>query len=654
MGYLNFDKNQLVNLSYSLNKEFLRTNKNGAYASSSIIACNTRKYHGLLVCPQTAIDDELHVLLSSIDVSIIEQGTQFNLGVHRYPNDVYQPKGHKYIESLNIKPPVEIIYSVGNNRFSVQTVFSKKADRIYLKYTLLDAKSEIAVQLKPFLAFRQRHSLSKANIFANKKYKKINYGVSYNLYQGYTDLNIQLNTSKYDYIHSPDWYYNIEYLQEKERGYDAYEDLLVPGFIELKMEKGDSVILAAGTKEISANYINRSFNDELKKFSDYNDFKSSLENAASSFIQKRNSDTEIIAGYHWFGKWGRDTLISLPGLCLSRNRVSQFKSIVNNLLKDSRDEIIPNLGSGENANYNSVDASLWLFWALQKFISKTDDYTYLKRNYYKKLKKIIENYSSGKFDYIQMHENGLLWAEKKGFALTWMDAIVNGVPVTQRAGYAVEINALWYNALKFTLELAEKFDDIEFLNNWKNIIEKIPQNFKSVFWSKEKGYLADVVYHDSKDWSVRPNMLFAASLPYNAISDKIRHLILQKIEKELLTERGLRTLSPKNPDYQGEYVGNQELRDSSYHQGTVWPWLMGHFVEAYLDIYGKSGLKKMEWHIERFEDVLIEHGVGYISEIYDGDPPHAARGTIAQAWSVAEVLRANKLIEDMNKNNKGL
>jgi predicted glycogen debranching enzyme len=415
------------------------------------------------------------------------------------------------------------------------------------------------------------------------------------------------------------------------------------------MKKSESVILSAGTEAVLSSNITKAYNKQLRKFNPLSDFKSTLENAADHFIRKHNGKYEIVAGLPWFGRWGRDTFISLPGLCLSRNQIQLFKSILNSFIRDSKKDKFPNLGYGDEADYKSVDTSLWFFWTLQKFIDKTDDFDYLHKHYYKKMKSILNSYRSGGFDGVELKDNALIWIEKNGKALTWMDAVVDGVAVSPRYGFVVEINALWYNAIKFSLEIAQKFNDEKFINEWTEIADKIPAEFKATFWSKHKGYLADYVYNDFQDWSVRPNMLFAASLKYSPVSEKIQQLILQAIKMDLLTIRGLRTLSPQNPDYKGECFGNQVTRDSEYHQGTIWPWLLGHYVEANLKIFGENAVSNLEWHLEHFEDVLMEHGIGTISEIYDGNPPHAARGTISQAWSVAEILRSLELIESFNK-----
>lgn len=360
-----------------------------------------------------------------------------------------------------------------------------------------------------------------------------------------------------------------------------------------------------------------------------------------------------MAGFPWFGRWGRDTFISLPGLTLPNGKEKQCKAVLDTMSAELNGPLFPNIGSKHEASYNSIDAPLWYFWSVQQYAMQTKNYSQVWKSYGKKLKMILEGLRKGTDYNIKMHDNGLIEGGQVGYALTWMDALSNGKPVTPRMGMPVEINALGYNAIMFTLELAKKFEDHDFIQDWQPIADQFPIVFEQAFWNSDKGYLADYVNGDYKSWDVRPNMVFATSLPYSPLSLDKRQSIIHTIEVELLTSRGLRTLSPKNKAYEGHYEGDQPTRDKQYHQGTIWPWLLGHFVEGYLKIYGKSGLRKMEWHMEQFEDVMLEHGIGSISEIYDGDPPHKARGAISQAWSVSEILRSIQLIEKV-KNGENL
>ena len=644
MSYINFDKTQLVNLEYSLDKELLRSNRLGSYSSTTIIGCNTRKYHGLLISPQPNIDEEKHVLLSSLDLTVIQRDAEFNLGIHKYPGGKFLPKGHKYIRDFVSEPIPKITYRVGGVVLTMERLFSQISDRMLIKFTLLDAHSPTILRFIPFLAFRNHHKLSKANVFVEKKYEKVENGIKTRMYAGYSNLFMQFS-KEVQYVHVPDWYYNIEYQKEKDRGYDFQEDLYVPGFFELPIKKGESVIFSAGLNEIKPQTLNRIYANEIKRRIPRDSFINCLRNSAQQFVQKKGKNTEIIAGFPWFGSWGRDTFISLPGLTLETDNPKICKSVIDTMLKYLNGSLFPNIIVGNKGSYNSVDASLWFFWTLQKYSEHTKSKDKIWKEYGKKMMIILDGYRKGTLHNIKMLDNGLIYAGEKGKALTWMDAISDGKAVTPRIGIPVEINALWYNAIMFSIEIAMLADANGFVEKWKPIAEKINKSFTLTFWNKEKGYLADYVDGDFKDWSVRPNQIFAASLPYSPISEEVSQSILDIVENELLTTRGIRTLSPKNPDYQGTYFGDQATRDKQYHQGTVWPWLFGHFVEAYLKIYGKAGVKKMEWYYEKFEDTIKEHGIGTISEVYDGNPPHKPGGAISQAWSVAELLRVDGLLK---------
>jgi predicted glycogen debranching enzyme len=597
-----------------------------------------------LVTPQPAIDNELHVLLSTLDPTIIQHDAAFNLGIHRYPNGVYSPRGHKYVRELDLEPSPSITYRVGGVVLKVEALFSSDADRIMLRYSLLDCHSPTLIQLKPYLAFRSRHELSKANEFANTKFETAENGVSFKMYQGYTPLYIQSNLAM-EYIHSPNWYFNIEYLEEQKRGFDFQEDLMVPGYFEFELKKGQSIIVAAGTTEASVKTLTRNFNGELKKRTSRDSFKNCLKNSAEQFIEKRNNKTQIVAGFPWYGRWGRDTFVSLPGLTLALGKTAIFKEVINSMLSEMSGPLFPNLGTKNTTSYNSVDAPLWFFWAMQQYEKYGGSRTEIWKNWGPQLKSILRNYRSGTQFNIIMEDNGLIYSGEVGKALTWMDAISAGKPVTPRIGYAVEINALGYNALCYMLELAKEFKDMDFVNEFQSIADGFPKVFMNTFWNDKYAYLADYVNGDYKDWAIRPNMIFAVSLPYSPLSKEYMKAVLHIVERELLTVRGLRTLSPNHSEYEGVYEGNQIQRDKQYHQGTVWPWLMGAFVDAYLKVNGRSGLRKMQWHIEQFEDVMNEHGIGSISEIYDGNPPHQARGAISQAWSVGEIIRAMDVID---------
>jgi len=645
MDYIKFDKSELVNLEYSLNREMLRSNRAGSYASTTIIGCNTRKYHGLLVTHQPQLDGGMHVLLSQLDETIIQHDQEFNLAIHKYKGEKYSPKGHKYVTDFSIDTNLRITYGVGGVVLTKEMLFAGNSDSIIIKYTLMEAHSPTLIRFRPFLAYRNIHALSKANNYVERKYDAIPHGIKVRMYLGYPYLHLQFSKEN-EYIHAPDWYFDFDYMREKARGYESLEDLYTPGYFELPVKVGESVYFMASLEEEDPKSIARMYALELKKRINRDSFEACLKNAAEQFIVKRGKKYEIIAGFHWFGRVTRDTFISLPGLTLLQGDFKIFKAILENSLSEMKGPLFPNSGTGLKLEYNSVDASLWLFWTLQQYIKYSGDKTVWK-HYGSYLKLILNSFREGAPYNIHMLDNGLLYAGETGSAVTWMDAVVDGKPVSPRTGLAVEVNALWYNAIRFAIELAGNAGEKDFVNEWRPVADQIPDAFVETFWYEEKNYLYDYVHGNFRDKSVRPNQIFAASLPYSPLNDDQCKGLLDCVRSELLTPRGLRTLAPKNPEYKPEYTGDQSSRDLAYHQGSVFPWLFGHFAEAWLKLYEQGGVAFITKIYSGFEEVVMEHGIGTISELYDGDPPYRPSGAISQAWSVSELLRVSYMLEEM-------
>ena len=646
MSYIQFDKNKLINLEYSLGKEIIRSNRAGSYACTTIIGCNTRKYHGLLICPVDQLDGEKHLLISSLDETIIEMGKEFNLGIHKYEGDNYVPRGHKYVRDFEAETVAKTTFRVGNVLLIKESLLVEREQQILIRYTLEDTQVPVRLRFRPFLAFRNHHSLSKANLYVNTKVRHVRNGVMSRLYEGYPCLYMQFS-KKPEFVHVPDWYYNIEFMKELERGYDYREDLFVPGYFEFPMKKGETVIFSASTKEATPATLKRKYEKELSKRIPRTGYYNCLANSAQQFIVRKNKNTEIIAGFPWFGTWGRDTFIALPGLTIAIKDPASFIAVMDTMVKRLKDGLFPNVGTEKDPAYNSVDASLWFIWALQQLADYDPEYN-IWGKYGKYIKNILKYYRRGTLYNIKMLDNGLIFAGVEGKALTWMDAIVNNIAVTPRIGSPVEVNALWYNNVRFSLELAEKAGDINFIHEWKELPEMIGSSFIRAFWDESAGHLADYVDGDFKDLSVRPNQVIAIVLKYGPLATEMKKSILDVVENELLTPRGLRTLSPKNPQYKGVYEGNQEQRDLAYHQGTAWPWLLEHFCKAYLDIHKQTGLSLVKKIYEGFEEEMSERGIGSVSEVYDGDPPHQGKGTISQAWSVSALLRIRRMIKSFN------
>lgn len=648
MAYLKFNKDELVNLEYSLKREVLATNRAGGYMSSTIIGCNTRKYHGLLIVPIEEFGGVNHVLLSSLDETIIQHGQEFNLSIHKYPGN-YEPRGHKYIVDFEYEPVFTLIYRVGGVKLKKEMVLVHNEGQVLIRYTLLDAHSDTILRLKPFLAYRNIHALSKANMMANTKYQPLENGIRSKLYNGFPSLNMQIN-KKNEFIAVPDWYYNIEYTEEQNRGYEYQEDLFVPGYFEFPIKKGESVIFSASIEEASPSRLKTKFQKLVDERAPRNSFENCLKYSASQFIVRRGKDTEIVAGYPWFGRWGRDTFIALPGLTLSASGdIKTCKEVLDTMIRQINNGLFPNIGKDKDAAYNSVDAPMWFFKAVQEYGDVLKDDASVWKNYGAKMKSVLKAFRDGVNDYIKMAENNLIWADEPGKALTWMDAVVNGVPVTPRGGYQVEINALWYNAICYTLKLADKAGDEKFIREWQDMPSRVKDSFIKVFWNENVNYLADYVNEEGQNLYVRPNQIIACSLEYSPLSDEMKRDVLDVVKGMLLTPRGLRTLSPRNSLYKGQYEGNQMERDQAYHQGTVWAWLIGPYIEANFRLYGKSFAKEAKNLLAGFEDDMTVYGVCSVNEIYDGNPPYTPNGCISQAWSVGEILRSMAMIKNICK-----
>lgn len=648
MSYIKFERNQVVNLEYSLSREILRTNRAGSYTSTTIVGCNTRKYHGLLICPVDELGGERFVLLSTIDVTVVNKDSSFNTGIRKYRGDYFNPKGHKYIEDFNIDNIPSRVFRVGGVILKQERLMVHYEEQFLQRYTIMEASEPLKLQIRPFLAFRNIHQLTHSNMDANTKVETIENGIRSKLYEGFPYVNMQFS-KKVEFVHVPDWYLDVEYPEEQKRGYDFSEDLFTPGFFEFEAKEGEVIIFSASTKEEKTSGLKNKFAKNVSGKTPRDSYVNCLKNAAQQFVEKRGGATHIIAGYPWHNSKGRDNFISLPGLALARHKLALFVDVLDTQVNIMKDGLFPDVGEARNLSYNSADTPLWFFWAVQQYIKMGGDDGWAR--YGSSAKTILDKYKSGTSFNIRMRDNGLIYADSPGVSLTWMDAIVNGNPVTQRQGYAVEINALWYNAVCFSLEMANINKDKKFIREYGNLPALIKASFTELFWDEKLGYLADYVNDtEGRNLFVRPNMVIAVSLPYSMLDKEQMKKVLDIVDKELVTSRGLRTLSPSNRFYKGIYKGNQEERDKAYHQGTVWPWLFGPFCEGWLKVYGKQGLQKVKRLIYGLEEVMSEHGVTTISEIFDGDPPHSPKGAISQAWSVGEVLRIIDTLDVQNGN----
>ncbi len=633
----------MTNLQDSLRREFLRTNRSGAYSSSTLVDCNTRKYHGLLVVPVPELDDENHVLLSSLDCTVIQHGAEFNLGLHKYQGNNFSPNGHKYIREYDATEVPTTTYRVGGVILKKEIVFQHYEDRILIRYTLVDAHSATTLRFRPFLAFRSVRQFTHENSTASREYSAVDNGIKTCMYAGYPDLYMQFS-KKNEFIFMPDWYRGIEYPKEQERGYASNEDLYVPGYFEMPIKKGESIIFAASTSAIKPSAMKKLFDDEVADRVPRDNFYHCLVTAAHQFHRKeKNKDRYLMAGYPWFKCRARDTFIALPGLTLAIGEIDYFEKVMKTAERDLRAFMSDKPTSGKIYEIEQPDVPLWAVWAMQQYAKEVGRDKCFKM-YGKLLQDIIKFILDGKHPNLRLDDNGLLYSNGRDKAVTWMNSTANGKPVVPRSGYIVEFNALWYNALKFCASMAAEKGDVKGAENVEAIAAKVKDSFIDTFLN-EYGYLLDYVDGNMMDWSVRPNMIFAVAFDYSPLNQQQMKSVVDICTRELLTPKGLRSLSPKSGGYNPIYVGPQTQRDYAYHQGTAWPWLGGFYMEACLKLYKRSRLSFIERQLVGYEDEMDYHAIGTISELFDGNPPFHGRGAMSFAMNVAEILRTLKLME---------
>ena len=636
----------MINLEQSLRKELLRTNRSGAYHCTTIVDCNTRKQHGLLVMPIPEFDNENYVLLSTLDETVIQHGAPFNLGLHKYHGDCFSPNGHKYIREFDCDDTIRKTYRVGGVILTKEKIFEEHQNRILIKYTLVEAHSPTTIQFRPFLAFRPANELCMENEVIDKSYEEVPNGISCCLYKGYPRLYMQCS-KKPQFVYDPHWYKDIEYIKDQQRGVPYTEDLFVPGYFELPIKKGESVIFAAGVEEAKPRSLARIYQEEYENRTPRNSFFNCLKNSAQQFYLKQGRDLYILAGYPWFGVRARDQFIALPGCSLAIDDVKAFESIMKtaeralrNFMKDgSHDPMIKEI--------EMPDVPLWAIWTIQQYAREYGNKACYEK-YGKFVSDILTYIIKGEHPNLMVHPNGLLYANGRDRIISWMNSTINGAPVNPRSGYLVEVNGLWYNALKFAANMfAENEGNAARIEQWQALAATIDASFGSVFLN-DYGYLYDYVDGTMTDWSVRPNMLIAISLEYTPIDRRQRKAILDIVTKELLTPKGIRSLSPKSWGYRPWYSGTPEERALAQHQGPARPWLMGAYADAYLRIFGMSGVAFIERMLIGYEDDLSDKCIGSLSEMFDGNPPYKARGAISSAKNVGEVLRVLHSLKKYN------
>ena len=611
MSYLKFEKAPMTNLQDSLPRELLRTNRSGAYSCSTIVDCNTRKYHGLLVVPVPELDDENHVLLSSLDVTVIQHGAEFNLGLHKYQGNNFSPKGHKYIREFDCDKVPTTLYRVGGVILKKEVVFQHYEDRLLIRYTLEDAHSATTLRFRPFLAFRSVRQFTHENGVASREYHEVDGGIKTCMYAGYPDLYMQFS-KKNEFHFVPDWYRGVEYPKEQERGYSSNEDLYVPGYFEMPIKKGESIVFSASTSEIKTRGLKALFEKEVADRAPRDNFFHCLVNAAHQFHNRVGEDRYLLAGYPWFKCRARDTFIALPGLTLAIGETDYFELVMKTAERGIREFMEEKPLTVKIYEMEQPDVLLWAVWAVQQYAKHVGrEKGYAK--YGKLVTDIMKYIVAGKHPNLTLEANGLLHTEGRERAVTWMNSTANGRPVVPRTGFIVEFNALWYNALKFCAALAASRNDEKSVKELEERAALAKESFVKVFLN-DYGYLFDYVDGPMMDWSVRPNMIFAVALDYSPLSQDQKKGVVDICTRELLTPKGLRSLSPKSGGYNPMYVGPQTQRDYAYQ-------MVG------------------------YEDEMAYHCLGTISELFDGNPPFHGRGAMSFAMNVAEILRTLKMLE---------
>jgi predicted glycogen debranching enzyme len=645
-----FDSTITKDYEQGKSREWIVTNGLGSYASSTVIGLNTRAYHGLLIA---SLDPPVKriLFLSKFEERVEAGGREYLLPVNRYPGTIY-PQGYTHLEQFRFERYPVFVYRTGSTIIEKSVFMPFEENSTIVTYKVIETDAPIKISVLPIINYRDYHGRTHENEAWNFTQTLNPKGVEIRAFPGATTLYLQSDIAPYSTTGS--WYKNFIYEAEAERGLEDREDQYNPGFFSTRLDHGSQFsIIASLVKRETFSPEGLRYREMyrlrglLNRLPQSDPFYLALANAADTFIVKRKSTNAktIIAGYHWFADWGRDSMISIPGLSLVTKRDFEAKEIIRTFLSYLSDGLIPNIfpesGSIDVLEYNAIDAPLWLINTCYRIYSETGTMDFITE-VYPKLKEIIQAYAKGTKHGIRVDSDGLVVGDDEKVALTWMDAKIDGIPATPRRGKPVEISALWYNALKSMEAFATKLNNQNDQGYFAEFASKTKGSFNEKFWNERKRCLHDVLVDDRGDGRILPNQIISMALPFPVLNEEKWRDTLRTVESELLTPVGLRTLSPFDPNYKGRYIGNPRERDTAYHQGTVWPWLFGSYVSAYVKTYGADAktLSFVQQLYAPFKKRLSEAGLGSISEIYDGDPPFYPRGCISQAWSVAEILRS--------------
>lgn len=668
---ISFDRTILSRFEEVIRQEWLLSNGLGGYSSSTVLGINTRKYHGLIVSAFSPPEDR-RVCLAKVDEDVTIVNNVYRLGANEFQDGTIFPRGYDLINHFALTPNPTYQYSLPDVEVQKTVFVPYKRNAVILLYRVINKTgSNIKIEAFPIVNSRSFHAVTnrfQASSAPRQAAEKRGSTVEFDS----PKAAVALKAIGGRYCANEKWVEKLLYREEANRGESCIDDCYQPGLFEFdaRSDKTESFTITAvaeesaeAAKSVLASLpdtlydMNLLLEKESERFENHlgrfyaakptvprNDWLSWLILAADSFLaESRNLDKWIVAGYHWFGPWGRDSFISLPGLLLVTGMFEEAKQLFATFNQHTKQGLIPNMipETGEPI-YNVVDATLWYMNSVFQFVKYTGDYRFVRQRLWSNLKLIMENHMKGTMFDIHVRDDCLL---SHGPQLTWMDAISEGKPVTPRQGKAVEIQALWYNALRIMELLSRRFSDNDEADKYSKMAETAEKSFNEKFWNKDGNCLVDVVLDDDRqDKTLRPNQIVAAALDFSMLERVRAELVVDFVQKEFLTPFGLRTLSRADPRYRGAYLGDRRSRDSGYHNGAAWPWLSGQLTTAYLRTKGYTEFRR-EYAMNNFLARLLTKqlssgALGTISEIYDGDPPHQARGCVSQAWSVAEPLRA--------------
>lgn len=658
----------LQNFKDATQHEYLETNGLGGWSGSSIIGAHTRRYHGLFVAAINPPTDRM-VLLSKLDETIITGQKRIELGCNLFNGDVISPNGHHYLGSFTKEIFPQWVYEAEGVQLKKTISMIHNENTVVVIYDVVKAPVKFTLELLPLMAGRGYHSVGHAG-------EQIHWDVDFNnnILHNRPDgnVNVYISVPGSSYVHTPRWFNNFKYGVEQYRGLDYTEDLFNHGVFSVELKEGDSLGIIISTENPAGRDAHELLQKEEKRRKELlkeqpdNELIKQLTLAANQFIVKRviegsspegggREGATVIAGYHWFTDWGRDTMISLPGLTLSTGRFDDAKKILSAFAHSVDMGMLPNrFQEKEPPEYNNVDGTLWYFIAVYKYLQSTGDKDFVLNEILPVLKDIIVWHYKGTRYNIHATEDGLLYSGEQGQQLTWMDARIGTWVITPRMGYPVEIQALWYNALCIYSELLKMNKEKDLAKDFSGRAAKTKESFNQLFWYEDGKYLYDDIDENNiPNTEIRPNQLFAISLPFALIDDaKKAKAILKSVEENLYTPVGLKSLPKSDIHYVGVYGGDQWHRDSSYHEGTVWSWLLGAYIDAVVKLNADGGKQKAKKIIDDFKYHLNEGCIGSVSEIFDAEEPHHPRGCVAQAWGVAEVLRVIKEYELYNTTSK--